>query len=118
MDSKMVKSITEWPVPKTVKELQRFLGLINFYRRFIWNFSKSTSPLTSLLRKNTPFRIDSAALHAFTTLKNAFTTAPVLAHFQPDCQSFVETDTSDFAVAAVLSQRDKVEFSETEGMSP
>ncbi len=50
MDDKKVQSILNWPQPKTVKELQRFLGFANFYRRFIRNFNTIAAPLTSLLR--------------------------------------------------------------------
>ncbi len=50
MDDKKVQSVLNWPQPKTVKELQRFLGFANFYRRFIRNFSTIAAPLTSLLR--------------------------------------------------------------------
>ena len=106
MDPKKVEAVTDWPVPRSVKELQTFLGFINFYRRFIWNFAKTAAPLTNLLRQNVPFRIDSTALAAFDALKESFTSAPVLAHFQPDRQTFIETDASDFAIAAVVSQKD------------
>lgn len=51
MDDRKVKAVTEWPEPKTVKELQRFLGFTNFYQRFIKNFSMVAAPLTSLLRE-------------------------------------------------------------------
>ncbi len=50
MDDSKVRAVTDWPQPTTVKELQRFLGFANFYRRFIRNYSLIASPLTSLLK--------------------------------------------------------------------
>ncbi len=49
MDEKKINSVLNWPTPKTTKDLQRFLGFANFYRRFIRNFSTIAAPLTSLL---------------------------------------------------------------------
>ena len=48
MDPKKIKSILEWPVPKSVKEVQSFLGFANFYRKFINNYSCLATPLTTL----------------------------------------------------------------------
>ena len=51
MDPAKVSAITEWPVPRSVKEVQQFLGFANFYRKFIHNYSAIASPLTCLTRK-------------------------------------------------------------------
>ncbi|XP_016101253.1 putative sodium-dependent excitatory amino acid transporter glt-3 [Sinocyclocheilus grahami] len=73
MDQRKVQVIKEWPQPSTIKELQRFLGFVNFDRRFISNFSQVCAPITSLLRSKpkslswTPVAID-----AFHQLKEAF----------------------------------------------
>ncbi len=53
MDDKKVQAVLDWPQPQTVKELQRFLGFANFYRRFIRNFSSIASPLTAMTKRNT-----------------------------------------------------------------
>ena len=55
MDPAKVAAILEWPTPKTVKEVQSFLGFANFYRKFITHYSSLTSPLTSLTRKGVRF---------------------------------------------------------------
>ncbi|KAK3524080.1 hypothetical protein QTP70_018012 [Hemibagrus guttatus] len=91
MDERKVTAVKDWPIPTSVKELQRFLGFANFYRRFIQGFSSITSPLTSLLR-NKPKSLSwtPAATQAFDTLKTAFTTAPLLAHPDPDLPFVVE----------------------------
>jgi len=106
MDPKKVSSVVDWAEPSSVPEIQTFLGFANFYRRFIKGFSSIAEPLTRLLKKDQPFVFDDKVRQAFSQLKQAFTTAPVLAHFQPDRPSTIETDASDFAIAAVLSQPD------------
>ena len=106
MDPEKVKAITSWPAPKSVKELQSFLGFANFYRRFIDNYSGITKVLTSLLRKNTPWEWTSRCQDAFELLKQAFVQAPVLAHFSPELPIILECDASDWAIAGILSQLD------------
>ena len=106
MDPFKVKAITEWKSPKNLKELQSFLGFANFYRRFIPQFAQIAIPLTALLRKDTAFHWSSLHDIAFTTLKSHFTSSPVLAHYDPSKVCVVETDASDFAQGAVLSQPD------------
>ncbi|KAL0153973.1 hypothetical protein M9458_050730, partial [Cirrhinus mrigala] len=106
MDNSKVEAITTWPTPTTVKDLQRFLGFANFYRRFINNYSLITCPLTSLL-KGKPKRLTwtTSAEHAFRDLKTAFTTAPILCHPNPDLPFLVEVDASTTGVGAILSQQ-------------
>ncbi|KAK3560394.1 hypothetical protein QTP86_008482 [Hemibagrus guttatus] len=106
MDNSKITAVTEWPQPTTVKELQRFLGFANFYRRFICNYSVTAAPLTSLL-KGKPSRLKwtDDATQAFTNLKNSFTTAPILKHPDPNLPFIVEVDASDSGIGAVLSQR-------------
>ena len=137
-----------WPEPKSIRDIQVFLGFANFYRRFIQSFSKIAGPLTSMLRtssatrssKNSLSSLDVAevdevgvggggdcedetvgrllsknsngatsyltpdARQAFTQLRQAFTKAPILQHFDPKCHIRIETDTSAYAIGDVLSQ--------------
>ncbi|KAK3506178.1 hypothetical protein QTP70_012512 [Hemibagrus guttatus] len=106
MDEGKVAAIKGWPTPTTVKELQRFLGFANFYRWFIQNYSSISNPLTSLL-SNKPKSLSSttSAEEAFNTLKEAFTTAPLLVHPDPDKPFIVEVDASTTGLGAVLSQQ-------------
>lgn len=101
-----VQAVLSWPTPKSVKDIQSFLGFANFYRRFIWRYSHIVSPLTALTRKDIPWKWDDKCQKAFDTLKQAFTTAPVLQHFDPEKPITLETDASDYAIAAVASQPD------------
>uniref|UniRef100_A0A9J7ZGW9 Gypsy retrotransposon integrase-like protein 1 n=1 Tax=Cyprinus carpio carpio TaxID=630221 RepID=A0A9J7ZGW9_CYPCA len=105
MDDNKVKAVTDWPIPSTVKELQRFLGFANFYRRFIRDFSTIAAPVTSLL-KGKPKKLvwTEAATSAINKLKSSFTTAPILKHPDPKLPFIVEVDASDCGIGAVLSQ--------------
>ncbi|KAJ3560477.1 hypothetical protein NP233_g10816 [Leucocoprinus birnbaumii] len=103
MSDDKVKIIREWPEPKKVKDIQSFLGFANFYRRFIYNYSDIVVPLTRLTRKSVIWNFDDKCRNAFTALKDAFTSAPILTHWIPDAQIIVETDASDYALAAILS---------------
>ncbi|MBW0559794.1 hypothetical protein O181_099509, partial [Austropuccinia psidii MF-1] len=104
MDSSKVQQILNWPQPKNIKALQSFPGFSNFYRCFIKNYSKKLSALTSLLKKVSPFIFNEKALSHFQILKEAFTTAPIVSHFNPSLPNIIETDASDYALGAVLSQ--------------
>ncbi|KAF7578900.1 PRP38-assoc domain containing protein [Pyrenophora tritici-repentis] len=115
MDPKKVSTILDWQIPRSVKDVQSFLGFANFYRRFIKGFSYIAKALTELTRKDGegkdqrhqfPLIADSKAIQAFHRLKDAFKTAGVLAHFDPDLETWLETDASDFVTAAILSQKD------------
>ncbi|KAK3544099.1 hypothetical protein QTP86_001557, partial [Hemibagrus guttatus] len=106
MDAVKVRSVTEWPAPTTIRELQRFLGFANFYRRFIRNYSAVAGPLTSLLRGK-PKRLSwtDQARAAFQQLKDCFTSAPILRHPDPDLPFVVEVDASSSGLGAIFSQR-------------
>jgi len=103
MSDAKVKTIQEWPEPKKVKDIQSFLDFANFYRCFIFNYSDIVIPLTHLTRKNTLWNFDDDCRIAFNTLKQAFTSAPILTHWVLDAQLVMETDASDYALAAILS---------------
>ena len=104
MDPTKVEGVKNWPTPSKVKHVQAFLGLANFYLRFIKDFSKIARPLTMLTCKDAPWTWEEAQENAFQTLKTAFTTAPIL-RIPSDTALFrLETDSSDFATGAVLEQ--------------
>uniref|UniRef100_A0A8K9WXI5 Gypsy retrotransposon integrase-like protein 1 n=1 Tax=Oncorhynchus mykiss TaxID=8022 RepID=A0A8K9WXI5_ONCMY len=109
MEDDRVTAVRNWPTPTTVKEVQRFLGFANYYRRFIRGFGQVAAPITSLL-KGGPVRLrwSAEAGRAFTRLKELFTNAPVLAHPDPSLAFIVEVDASEAGVGAVLSQRSGV----------
>ena len=106
MDPAKIRALTAWEPPHTLRAVQSFLGFANFYRRFIKGFSSLVLPLTALTRKTSksPFVWSMAAQEAFEALKRAFTTAPILQHADPMRPFVLETDASDYALGAVLSQ--------------
>ncbi|KAL0154206.1 hypothetical protein M9458_050460, partial [Cirrhinus mrigala] len=106
MDPQKLEAVRSWPLPTSLKQLQRFLGFANFYRRFIRGFSSTAAPLTALTRPSRgEFQLTPEAVQAFNTLCHQFTTAPVLTHPDPLKPFVVEVDASDVGVGAVLSQR-------------
>ena len=109
MDPAKLAGVTEWPTPTKVKQVQAFLGFANFYRRFIQDFAKHAKPLTTLTKKDQPWVWGVEQEEAFQNLKQAFTSAPIL-RIPDDVNPFrLETDSSDFATGAVLSQLDPVD---------
>ena len=105
MDPVKTQAVTSWPTPAGRRELQRFLGFANFYRRFIRNYSSVVQPLTALTSTRVPFLWTPEAEVAFSALKTRFSTAPVLIMADPERQFVLEVDALDTGVGAVLSQR-------------
>ena len=103
MSDDKVKIIQDWPEPKKVKDIQSFLGFANFYRWFIFNYLDIVIPLTCLTWKDISWNFDSSCQDTFNSLKKAFTSAPILTHWIPNAQLIVETNASDYALAAILS---------------
>ncbi len=87
------QAIEQWPTPRSKKDVQSFLGLINYYRRFIKHCSKISKPLTERT-KNVPFAWHSDAENALAKLKKKVTTAPILPTFNNDYPVIVTTDAS------------------------
>lgn len=103
-----VEAIKNFPVPSTVRELRRFLGMINFYRRFIPDAAQTQAPLNALLtgsvKGSHPVSIVGEALEAFNKSKDSLCSATLLAHPDCDCKLGLTTDASDKALGAVLQQ--------------
>ena len=105
MSERKVQSIKDWKHPRSIKEVQIFIGFANFYWRFIKDFSKICKPITETLKGDArKFSCGAEQNKAFEELKTRFITAPILCHFFPDRETIVETDASDFALDCVLSQ--------------
>ncbi len=104
IDPARIQGIQDFPPPKDAKGIARFVGMINFYRRFIPNIAELAAPLNSLRKKGVKFEWGESQRKAFELLKEAIMQPPVLA--MPDFQrKFVlQTDASSMAIAAVLSQ--------------
>ena len=106
MDPKKVKAILQWPTPQNLKELQAFLGLANYYRRFVAHYSKFATPLHRFTKKAILFIWDKSSQDAFDLLKQKFTSTPILIIFDPIKPIYMETDASDYTLEACLNQKD------------
>jgi hypothetical protein len=107
MDEEKIPTIQEWQEPRNVKGIQSFLRFANFYRRFIKDYSRITTPLTCLTRKDIQWEWGDKQQKAFYTLKEAMMTEPILQHFDPIKLVTIETNVSDYAMRAVCLQPDK-----------
>ena len=103
MDPEKVKAILEWPIPQNITEVKSFHGLVNFYKRFIRNFSGISAPLTDCTRGN-KFNWTKAATVSFEQLKKRVTEAPILTLPDFDKLFTVECDASRVSIRGVLSQ--------------
>jgi RNase H-like domain found in reverse transcriptase len=102
-NSKKIKAIKEWPIPRCVKQLRGFLDLTEYYKKFIQGYGLISKPLTDLLKKNA-FKWNTQTERAFNDLKKAMCSAPILV-FPNFTQEFIlETDASDKSVGTVLMQ--------------
>lgn len=106
MDPDKIKAIQDWPIPTTVKEVQAFHGLANYYRQFIKGFSAEAAPLTRIFKKDQEFKWGPQEQQAFDKIKELFAKGEMRAHFDPAKQSVVDTDASDCAIGARLQQAD------------
>ena len=105
-DPAKLAAVREWPRPENVAEVRSFLGLANYYKRFIRDFSKVALPLTKLTHKGITFHWDGPCEESFNELKNLLSTAPTLGYPspKPEDRFILDTDASEFALGAVLSQ--------------
>jgi hypothetical protein len=104
MDPVKVQGVLDWPVPESLKQLHSFIGFLNFYRRFIRNFSKIAFPLNNLTKKDVQWKWGLAQQEAFEELKRIVTTTPVLSFPDHNKPKMAETDASKYAYGVVLSQ--------------
>jgi len=107
MDPEKAKALVDWPRPKSRTEVQHLLGLWNFYRRFIHNFSGIVSPNTDLFRQEVDIVWGEAQEAAFLKITVLFISGktPILRHYDPERPALLESDASDFAVAGIISQK-------------
>src|SRR3954447_13887806 len=105
VDKEKIEAIERMPYPRDIKGTRSFLGHDGFYRRFIKDFSKTSRPLTNLLKKDAPFVFDEDCKEVFEVLKKALITAPIVQPPDWILPFEIMCDASDFAVGAVLGQR-------------
>ncbi|KAF1321051.1 Retroelement pol polyprotein, partial [Globisporangium splendens] len=104
VDKLKTTAIENWPTPTTVKELQSFLGLAGYYRRFIYRFVHIVLPLSQLIKKDSVWTWGDDQDHAYAQRKHALQTAPVLKLADFSKPFILTTDASGECVGGVLSQ--------------
>jgi len=103
MEEEKVAGVLNWLVPKTIRDIRKFLGLANYYRQFVKDFAKLARPLNNLTRKDEKWRWEKEQQKAFEQLKTVFTSQPLLVTPDLDKEFRVEADASNFATGGVLS---------------
>ncbi|XP_053989985.1 uncharacterized protein LOC128882411, partial [Hylaeus volcanicus] len=98
-----------FPKPQSVKQLQSFLGLSGYFRKFIPHYSIIVRPLTNLLKADVKFHFGDQELIAFEQLKSILSNKPVLKLYKTSADTELHTDASMFGFGAVLMQRDNLE---------
>lgn len=104
IDPAKIQPVLDYPTPKSVKDIRRLLGLAGFYQKFIPSYSDITAPISDLLKKGKKVLWSNEADVAFNKLKSALVSAPILANPNFDLPFIIETDSSDQAIGAVLTQ--------------
>ena len=105
IEKEKMQGVIEWSVPKSVKDVQKFLGLANHYRRFVKDFAKIARPLHEMMRKENKWSWEERQQKVFEELRERFTMEPVLVTPDLDKEMRVEADASYFATGGVLSMK-------------
>ncbi len=100
----LVEKMVQWPEQQNVRQVQQFLGLVNYYRKFILQHSEIVAPMVELTKKDKSFIWTEKAQRAFDKIKTAMCAPPILALPQPTGEYILDTDASNVGVGAVLSQ--------------
>ena len=103
-DPEKIQAVRDWNPPKTVKQLQAFLGFINFYQKFIRRAAEKGLPLTELTKKDQKWKWEDKHQRAFDELKKELLRAPLLGYFDPIKRLMIKTNASDHTTAAIISQ--------------
>ena len=105
VDPEKVEAVSSFPIPKTTRQVRRFLGMSGWYSRFIPNYASLASPLTDIIGKK-KFLWSQSCQNAFDDIKTKLTTAPVLTHANFSKKFYIQCDASKSGVGSVIFQRD------------
>jgi len=103
-DPSKIKAVKDWPVPEAVHEVRSFLGLTSYYKQFVPTFAEIAAPLHALTMKNKKFEWTTQCDHAFSKLKCALISSPILTMPNDKDPFLLDTDACDVSIGAVLSQ--------------
>ena len=107
---KKIQAIRSAPAPQNVSQLRSFLGLVNYYQKFLGNLSSTLAPLHKLLQKAVKWNWGDAQARAFQEIKRQLTSPPLLASYNPEKELTLSCDASPYGLGAVLSQLDEDGF--------
>ncbi|UYV72254.1 hypothetical protein LAZ67_9002361, partial [Cordylochernes scorpioides] len=102
-----IKAIEEFPEPKNVHDIRRFLGLTNFFRRFVKDFARKAEPLSRLTKKGSQFEWKEEQRRSFGGLRKDLVEYPVLPHYNPELKTEVHCDASAEGLAGMVLQMDE-----------
>lgn len=102
-----VDAINNYPIPRNVKEVHRFIGVTSYFRRFVPSFSLITKPLYDVLKKDRSFCFDPVELEAFEIKKNKLTSDSILAIYSPHAETELHCDVSASGFGAMLPYKQK-----------
>jgi len=102
MEKEKVQGVIKWPVLRNVKNVQKVLGLANYYKQFVKDFAKIAKPLHEMMRREMKWSWGKRQQRAFEELNERFTTEPVLVILDLDKEMRVEADALDFVIGGVL----------------
>ena len=110
MNSKKVQTIFDWKSSQNIKNVQAFLNFVNFYKKFVVDYSKLIQPLTAIIKASEKkfifsWNLDDFEKKIFLSLKFAFTIAPILQHFDFEKKTWIEFNVFDWMIIAILSQK-------------
>lgn len=104
IDSDKVAAVVDYPAPRNIRQLRRFLGMASWYRRFFPDFATVTEPLTLLTEKSQEWRCAVEQERSFEALKQSLTTPPTLSCPNFSIPFVLQTDASSVGLGAVLTQ--------------
>ncbi|XP_054259311.1 uncharacterized protein K02A2.6-like [Macrosteles quadrilineatus] len=102
-----IKAIVDAPVPRNVTEVKSFVGLVNYYSKFVPNIAGVLRRLYDLLKKDVEFCFGDECMKSFKKVKELLCTAPVLAHYDPQAPVILTVDASNYGLGCILSIIDK-----------
>ncbi|GBN79427.1 Retrovirus-related Pol polyprotein from transposon 17.6 [Araneus ventricosus] len=100
-----VNKVTNFPRPKNLKQVQMFLGMLNYFRGLIYDYAGIVEPLVKLTKKNTPFVLSVECENAFNTVQEIILKKPTLKNFDPNLPISLITDASKIAICGILLQK-------------
>lgn len=100
-----VNKVSKFPIPKNVKQVQQYIGCLNYFRHMVYNYAEIAKPIINLTRKNVPFVWTSECQEAFDTLQDKILNKPILKNINSDLPFYLVTDASETAFCGILMQK-------------